>query len=167
MVKFVTEISDIRDFDFWSGACSTVDKINNSPSKDNIWDYFEQILECSSEITETSINDIMWFDFEDMLVEDGYVSYETEDGYDCFMTEDEIADEATDIMSTIGSKDGLILPPNREELEMLYNDFSLDELEYRDNNDESSYELLKDAVIEWVNLKMLDYKEEEDDDDDE
>lgn len=53
----------------------------------------EKLEECYSDgdLTDTTINDIMWFDFEDMLYENyGYISFEDEHGNDCFVNSEEI-----------------------------------------------------------------------------
>ena len=62
MLKVYHEISETE---FWSGAVDTAEKITEADK----WDELEEILEDSypDGISETELNDLLWFDSEMVL----------------------------------------------------------------------------------------------------
>jgi len=57
---------DINDFEFWNGAKDNFKDLQ----KYNLEDLFESYVnECFDELTETEINDLLWFEFEYFLMD--------------------------------------------------------------------------------------------------
>ena len=57
----ITYELDLRNFKAWSGA---IDTLNNIIEEDKV-DLLEGILnDCYEELTETQLNDMLWFDTE-------------------------------------------------------------------------------------------------------
>lgn len=54
-----TEIDDIRGFDFWSGARDVMRRLIELDKVDEVNEYLN---ECCEELTDTQLNDFMWFD---------------------------------------------------------------------------------------------------------
>jgi hypothetical protein len=54
---------DIRNFEPWSGAVDTYEKIADEDKLDELETLLEEIF-FESEATETDINDLLWFDDE-------------------------------------------------------------------------------------------------------
>ena len=76
-MKIYSEMS-IRDFEAWSGAVDTQNKIIENNKEDE----FDSIIEESfpNGIDETTLNDILWFDNEWVL--DSLGIYEDEEDFD-------------------------------------------------------------------------------------
>lgn len=75
MIDYVIEKQDdLRYFDFWSGAKQTAELINNHSKADEIWEYLEEYISDSNTergyITDTLINDFIWFDACEVIKED-------------------------------------------------------------------------------------------------
>lgn len=73
-IKYTVEIDSLRNFDFWSGAIQVADSINALDCADDCWDYLDGYLDMddgSSALTETQINDFIWFEAWDILVSEG------------------------------------------------------------------------------------------------
>lgn len=61
------EILDLNDFDFWGGAVSRWEEIQNLGLEDEI---LEVLIEQNPEgMTKTELNDSIWFDFDDFIEE--------------------------------------------------------------------------------------------------
>lgn len=81
-MRYVVEHEfSISSFDFWAGAKSIVDDacelVKQSPLNelapndyvfDVITDEIESAFECAETVTETDINDFVWFDLESCLI---------------------------------------------------------------------------------------------------
>ena len=65
-MKTFNENTELRNFDAWSGAVSTQDRIINE-GKDKDFDYLIEELYPDG-LSETALNDILWFD-EDWIFE--------------------------------------------------------------------------------------------------
>lgn len=59
-MKIYSEKS-LRDFEFWSGACDTVEELTYD-DLDVIESYLEHCDDMDEGYTETEINDFMWFE---------------------------------------------------------------------------------------------------------
>ena len=77
-MKIYTEVS-LADFEWWSGAKDTAERINeaNANSNYDLWNELEEILEDiepEEGWNETAINDLLWFEpetvFEWLGIED-------------------------------------------------------------------------------------------------
>lgn len=67
----------LEEFAFWSGAKYVADLINEQPNASEIWAYLENYLndcgELSEGLSETNVNDFLWFDAEDFIKEAGLI----------------------------------------------------------------------------------------------
>lgn len=82
MIEYIiNEQCDLCDFEFWSGAKETAELINKHSRCEEIWDFLEDYINDSSQdITDTFINDFIWFDACDAIREYlGIDLYEDED----------------------------------------------------------------------------------------
>lgn len=62
----VTYEIDLADFEFWGGAKKNAQKLTRDEFKQVEW-YLEELGAYDGEIwTETEINDMLWFQFEDI-----------------------------------------------------------------------------------------------------
>lgn len=86
-MKIYSDIS-LSDFEWWSGAKDTADRINeaNNTSRYDLWIELEAILEDMEPAdgwTETALNDLLWFESETVLewlgIEDENEEEEDED----------------------------------------------------------------------------------------
>ncbi len=63
-MKVYSELS-LRDFEFWAGAKENAEKL--TPEQlDEVEQFFDEIY--SDGVDETTINDIFWFDFDQICV---------------------------------------------------------------------------------------------------
>lgn len=81
----VTYEFDLSEFEAWSGGADTLEKIrdfdlNHPGAMEDAQQYIEECL--FGEATETEINDMLWFDGEDILSAIGYYEESTEDEED-------------------------------------------------------------------------------------
>lgn len=77
MIEVVKEI-ELAEFPFWAGAKGVAEEINRNEEAQACWEYLEEYLGYSGESwTETDVNDFVWFEAYDLLVEAGY--FENED----------------------------------------------------------------------------------------
>ena len=66
----------LQDFEPWSGAKSIYERImDDEEACEYIEDYLEQVCDCC-DWSETTINDFLWFDAEEILVDVGIWEYE-------------------------------------------------------------------------------------------
>lgn len=64
-------------FEFWSGAVNTVETLRDAGLFDQAWDLVCEMLECGNDdITETSINDMFWFESDYIAECLGYDDFE-------------------------------------------------------------------------------------------
>ena len=72
-MKIIIEDKRLRDFDFWSGAKDTVEKLTTDEL-----DTIEYLLEDAypDGMTETQINDLFWFDTDIVAEWLGYENWE-------------------------------------------------------------------------------------------
>lgn len=76
-MKYTVEKS-LYEFKAWSGGKTRLDELKQHPAAfDAIEDLLEQMTQ-EREMTETDINDYLWFELDDELEELGY--YDTQDG---------------------------------------------------------------------------------------
>lgn len=96
-MKIIIE-TDLENFEFWSGAKNTADKINENGGD---WEAVEAELELQypEGITDTALNDLFWFDPEYILQIAGVEEEEEEkEPEDC-----EIFEEFCDQFATCNS----------------------------------------------------------------
>lgn len=78
MIQYMTAINSLYDFFFWGGARNQFDFITEEGGIEAV-DYLEELLSDSEEtLTETDINDFIWFEAYDILVEEGFIEEEEE-----------------------------------------------------------------------------------------
>lgn len=75
MISYIVEIDSLYKFDAWSGGRSLLNVFKNHP---RVMDYLNDYLEewsqdCSYPLTDIDINDFLWFDAVNLLVEEGYI----------------------------------------------------------------------------------------------
>lgn len=58
----ITKDLDLNDFDAWSGAVETLDRIKEENKLDDLNSLLEQLH--PDGLTETELNDILWFEEE-------------------------------------------------------------------------------------------------------
>ena len=59
-MRVVQEIDSAHDFQFWSGAKDTYNRIAKIGLEDELWQLIEEVFE--GEATDTEINDFVWFE---------------------------------------------------------------------------------------------------------
>ena len=72
MIKIIHEI-ELVDFEAWSGGKAVLDNIKEYDKCDEIIEYIESLLTYEIEqgvITETWLNDFLWFEVEQLLIDD-------------------------------------------------------------------------------------------------
>lgn len=70
----ITEEIELSEFKAWSGGLDRLNSIIELDIVDEVQAEIEAMLEGKEEVTETDINDILWFEM------DGFISqYETEE----------------------------------------------------------------------------------------
>lgn len=83
-MKYIVETS-VDNFEFWSGARQVADRINERSDARKLWNIFEYYVEeCEREgmeVTDTFINDLLWFESDNIF------------GFDVFDDEAEDDDE--------------------------------------------------------------------------
>lgn len=78
MIQYMTAINSLYDFSFWGGARNQFNFIIEEGGIEAV-DYLEKLLSDSEEtLTKTDINDFIWFEAYDLLVEDGFIEEEEE-----------------------------------------------------------------------------------------
>lgn len=85
-MKVYREVSDVYDFEFWSGAYDTVKKVIEADKENEFWDFIEEYFGGYDSISETELNDFVWFESDYIYEHIGL----TEDGE---LPEDEEEDE--------------------------------------------------------------------------
>lgn len=73
-------------FEPWSGAVDTVKALSRADKLDEAWEYLESVFEWD-EVTDTNINDYLWFESEEIfaavgLDENGEEPEEDDDEWD-------------------------------------------------------------------------------------
>lgn len=70
MAAYLVEL-DLNTFPAWSGARSRLDEIKELGRVDEAEAWIGELLECMDDPTETTVNDILWFEMDDLLEEWG------------------------------------------------------------------------------------------------
>ncbi len=65
MVKYYIE-ENLKDFRAWSGAVDTLNKLKEIERVDEVETYIE---ECMPEVSDTNINDFLWFESDFIFLE--------------------------------------------------------------------------------------------------
>jgi hypothetical protein len=65
MVKYYVE-ENLKDFRAWSGAIDTLNKLRELDRIEEVEAYIE---ECMTEVSDTDINDFLWFEVEFIFME--------------------------------------------------------------------------------------------------
>ena len=63
-MKVYKEVYGSHDFDFWSGAVDTYNDIVDADKEDEFWDLLEETFSDMECVSETEINDFVWFERE-------------------------------------------------------------------------------------------------------
>lgn len=61
-----TVTTDIDQFEFWSGAKSRMDDATDE-QREEVFERVGEFCECADEVTETVINDLVWFECDDIF----------------------------------------------------------------------------------------------------
>lgn len=57
-----SEITSIREFHFWSGAVDVYNRLVELDMVDEVDSFLECMMSEGEELTETQLNDFLWFD---------------------------------------------------------------------------------------------------------
>ena len=68
MIKIVKEI-ELEDFGAWSGGLQVLNAIKEHDKSLEILETLIEYIDMSEDITETWLNDFLWFDTEDIIME--------------------------------------------------------------------------------------------------
>ena len=68
MIKIVKEI-ELEDFGAWSGGLQVLNAIKEHEQGSEILETLIEYIDMSEDITETWLNDFLWFDTEDIIME--------------------------------------------------------------------------------------------------
>ena len=63
-MKVYKEITSLYDFEPWSGAVDTYNKLIKAWRAEQFVDQLEELF-CGSDVSETEINDMLWFEPEE------------------------------------------------------------------------------------------------------
>ena len=63
-MKVYKEITSLYDFKPWSGAVDTYNKLIQAGKEEKFVDQLEELF-CGSDVSETEINDMLWFEPEE------------------------------------------------------------------------------------------------------
>lgn len=79
MIQYMTAINSLYEFSFWGGARNQFNFIVEEGGSEAVDFLSEYLSEGFDEIlTETDINDFIWFEAYDLLVENGFIEEEEE-----------------------------------------------------------------------------------------
>lgn len=68
MIRFVKEI-ELEDFGAWSGGLQVLNAIKEHDSSAELLEAVGEYINMCEEVTETWVNDFLWFDAEDIIRE--------------------------------------------------------------------------------------------------
>lgn len=93
-MKLYTEAICFDDFTPWAGAVDTVNTLRKHNKLEEAWQYIEDILIDSEYVSETELNDLLWFEPEIIyeavgLTEDGEEPDKDEEDEDEELDEDD------------------------------------------------------------------------------
>ena len=63
-MKVYKEIDSAEEFEFWSGAVDTYNDIVDADKENEFWDLLEETFSDMECVSETEINDFVWFEQE-------------------------------------------------------------------------------------------------------
>ena len=66
MIKYTVETS-LEDFKAWSGGSDRLNRIIELDKVDEAESIIMDMLECYGEVTDTTINDILWFEMDEYI----------------------------------------------------------------------------------------------------
>lgn len=78
MIQYTTTINSLYDFSFWGGAEAWFKCIVEEGGNEAV-DFLDEYLSDYGSLTKTDINDFIWFDAYDFLIENGYIKENNED----------------------------------------------------------------------------------------
>lgn len=79
MIQYLTAINSLYEFSFWGGARNQFNFIVEEGGSEAVDFLDEHLSEGFDEnVTETDINDFIWFEAYDLLVEEGFIGEEEE-----------------------------------------------------------------------------------------
>ena len=61
------ELDDLNDFNFWGGAASRWEEIQELRLEDDVMEIIED--QYPNGLTDTELNDLIWFEFDDLIEE--------------------------------------------------------------------------------------------------
>lgn len=61
-----TVTTDIDQFEFWSGAKSRMDDATDE-QREEVFERIAEFCECAGEVDEYAINDLVWFECDDIF----------------------------------------------------------------------------------------------------
>lgn len=61
-MKVYKECNSIYDFEFWAGAENTISSICAANKENEFWDFIEEYFDGYDSISETELNDFVWFE---------------------------------------------------------------------------------------------------------
>ena len=71
------EIYSLNDFDFWGGAVPRCEEIQKLGLEDDVMEMIEDLY--PNGLTNTELNDLIWFEFDDFIEENQEEEEEEED----------------------------------------------------------------------------------------
>lgn len=73
-IVYAKSLDSLSEFPAWSGGKHWLDEFEKHPDAlVYLEDYLEDLYEGGATFTDTDINDFLWFDAFDILVEEGFV----------------------------------------------------------------------------------------------
>lgn len=82
-MKVIKEVYSFGDFDFWSGAENTAQVLDDNDDFETVMDELEELY--PEGVTETTLNDMFWFESDfiaNLLGYDSWEEYENKDNDD-------------------------------------------------------------------------------------
>ena len=82
-MKVIKEVYEIGDFEFWSGAEITAQVLDDNGDFETVMDMLEELY--PDGVTDTTLNDMFWFESDfiaNLLGYDSWEEYENKDNED-------------------------------------------------------------------------------------
>lgn len=97
-MKVYKEIDSAEEFGFWSGAVDTYNDIVDANKENEFWDLLEEIFSDREYVSETELNDFVWFERDYIynllgLNENGELIDDDDDENDDLWGDDGLEDE--------------------------------------------------------------------------
>ena len=85
MTLYISKEFNLYDFKAWSGGADRLKEIIELDIVEDVQYYMEEMFDGSEVVTETDINDVLWFEMDDFI--EGYLTERAEEILDTMLSE--------------------------------------------------------------------------------